>query len=46
MLVLDANTGRYDAAATPSTGSETLFDHYARVVSGAVAPERGDHAVF
>jgi divinyl chlorophyllide a 8-vinyl-reductase len=46
MLVLDANTGCYDAAATPSTGSQTLFDHYARVVSGAVAPERGDHAVF
>jgi divinyl chlorophyllide a 8-vinyl-reductase len=46
MLVLDPGTGRYDAAATPSTGSQTLFDHYARLVSGAVAPERGDHAVF
>jgi divinyl chlorophyllide a 8-vinyl-reductase len=29
MLVLDPQTGRYDAAATPSTGTETLFDHYA-----------------
>jgi divinyl chlorophyllide a 8-vinyl-reductase len=46
MLVLDPVTGRYDAAATPSTGSQTLFDFYADVVSGAAAPERGDHAVF
>jgi divinyl chlorophyllide a 8-vinyl-reductase len=46
MLVLDPATGRYDAAATPSTGRQTLFDYYAEVVSGAAAPERGDHAVF
>jgi divinyl chlorophyllide a 8-vinyl-reductase len=46
MLLLDPKTGRYDAAATPSTGSQTLFDHYARVLSGEAAPERGDHAVF
>jgi divinyl chlorophyllide a 8-vinyl-reductase len=46
MLVLDPASGRYDAAATPSTGTETLFDFYAGLVSGAVAPERGDHAVF
>ena len=46
MLVLDPSTGRYDAAATPSTGRETLFDFYAGLVSGAIAPERGDHAVF
>ena len=46
MLVLDPHTGRYDAAATPSTGTDTLFDHYARLVSGAAEPERGDHAVF
>ena len=46
MLVLDPQTGRYDAAATPSTGTDTLFDYYARVVRGATAPERGDHAVF
>ena len=44
--VLDPATGRYDAAATPATGTQTLFDFYADVVSGAVAPERGDHAVF
>jgi divinyl chlorophyllide a 8-vinyl-reductase len=46
MLVLDPATGRYDAAATPSTGSRTLFDFYAEVLAGAAAPERGDHAVF
>jgi divinyl chlorophyllide a 8-vinyl-reductase len=46
MLVWDAAAGRYDAAATPSTGTQTLFDFYAELVSGAAAPERGDHAVF
>lgn len=46
MLVWDAAAGRYDADATPSTGTDTLFDFYARLVSGAAAPERGDHAVF
>ena len=46
MLVRDPATGRYDAAATPSTGGDTLFDFYARLVSGAAALERGDRAVF
>ena len=46
MLVLDSSSGRYDADATPSTGSQTLFEFYADLVSGAVAPDRGDHAVF
>ena len=47
MLVLDAGTGRYDAAATPSTGSETLLDFYRSVlVDGVAAPDRRDHAVF
>jgi divinyl chlorophyllide a 8-vinyl-reductase len=46
MLVLNPETGRYDAGATPSTGSDTLFDFYADLVSGAVAAERGDHSVF
>ena len=46
MLVLDPRTGRYDAAATPSTGTQTLFDYYRQVLAGAAAPERGDHAVF
>jgi divinyl chlorophyllide a 8-vinyl-reductase len=46
MLVHDPVTGRYDAGATPSTGTETLFDHYARLVRGEAVDERGDHAVF
>jgi divinyl chlorophyllide a 8-vinyl-reductase len=46
MLVLDPATGLYDAAATPSTGSETLFDFYARVIKGEASVDLGDHAVF
>jgi len=46
MLVWDAAAGRYDAAATPSAGSDTLFDYYGRVVRGEASAERGDHAVF
>ena len=46
MLVLDPVTGRYDADATPSTGSETLFDYYAQLIRGEAMAERGDHAVF
>jgi divinyl chlorophyllide a 8-vinyl-reductase len=46
MLVLDPLTGLYDAAATPSTGTQTLFDSYADLVRGGAMPERGDHAVF
>lgn len=46
MLVLDTATGRYDAAATPSTGTETLFEFYRRLIAGEVDVDRGDHAVF
>ncbi len=46
MLVLDPATGRYDAAKTPSAGSETLFDFYARLIKGEASAELGDHAVF
>ena len=46
MLVLDPTTGRYDAAATSSTGSDTLFDFYARAIAGEVTTERGNHSVF
>ena len=46
MLVLDPATGRYDADATPETGSDRLFDFYARVLRGEVRVDRGDHAVF
>jgi divinyl chlorophyllide a 8-vinyl-reductase len=46
MLVLNPATGRYDADATPATGSETLFDYYNTLLAGGAAPDRGDHAVF
>jgi divinyl chlorophyllide a 8-vinyl-reductase len=46
MLVWDAQKGHYDAAATPSTGTCSLVDHYRDLLSGAAMHERGDHAVF
>ena len=46
MLVWNEATGQYDAAATPSTGSDTLFDFYAALISGEASVDRGDHAVF
>ena len=46
MLVLDPETGRYDADVTPATGSNHLFDHYARLARGETAHTAGDHAVF
>ena len=46
MLVWDAAAGRYDADATPSTGTRTLADHYAALLRGEVQHESGEHAVF
>ncbi|WP_140231130.1 NAD(P)H-binding protein [Sphingomonas japonica] len=46
MLVLDPDTGRYDAGATPETGSETLADYHAALLRGTEHAERGAHAVF
>ena len=46
MLVLDPQTGQYDAEKTPTTGTETLFDHYARLVHGDATTARSDHSVF
>jgi divinyl chlorophyllide a 8-vinyl-reductase len=46
MLVWDAAAGRYDADATPSYGSRTLWDHWAALLAGEVADDRGEHAVF
>lgn len=46
MLALDPATGRYDAAATPETGSDTLFDFYARLVAGQASVDLREHAVF
>jgi len=46
MLVWDSVAKRYDAEATPSTGTETIWDHYKDLVSGARTHQRGDHSVF
>lgn len=46
MLLWDGGAGRYDADATPETGSDTLFEFYARLVAREVEALRGDHTVF
>lgn len=46
MLVLDPETGKYDAAATPSFGTQTLFDFYAALLDGSASVKRGEHAIF
>jgi divinyl chlorophyllide a 8-vinyl-reductase len=46
MLVWDGQAGRYDAAATPSTGTRTLWDHYAALLRGEASADLGEHAVF
>lgn len=46
MLVWNPDTQRYDADATPSHGTQTLFEAYAQWIHTDSAPERGDHAVF
>jgi len=46
MLVLNTETDRYDAALTPSTGTDTLFEFYEKLLDGSASVERGAHAVF
>ncbi|MEM9136015.1 MAG: NAD(P)H-binding protein [Cyanobacteria bacterium P01_F01_bin.42] len=46
MLVLNPETGLYDADATPETGTETLLDYFERLVDGREAAERGDFAIY
>lgn len=47
MLVLHPATGRYDAAATPAYGRDTLRDFYVRVLrDGLRGQELGAHALF
>ncbi len=46
MLMLDPATGRYDADATPETGTDTLAEFYGRLVRGEETIDRGEHAVF
>lgn len=46
MLVMDTATGQYDADATLSTGSETLFEFYQKLIAADASVQRGDHSVF
>lgn len=46
MLVWDAALNRYDAEATPSFGTQTLFDYYDRLIAGEQQLDLGEHAVF
>jgi len=47
MLLLNPETGAYDAAATPSWGSDTLEDFYRRVLrEGLAGQELGQHKLF
>ena len=47
MLVWDESTGRYDADATPSYGSDTLEAFFSKAITdGLQGQELGDQAVF
>jgi divinyl chlorophyllide a 8-vinyl-reductase len=47
MLVLNPQTGKYDADMTPSYGSDTLRDFYKRVLKEGIAgQELGEHSMF
>ena len=47
MLSWDAESSQYDADATPSTGTDTLREHYARMLhEGTGDQELGEHKLF
>ncbi|MEN9419222.1 MAG: hypothetical protein RI988_2842 [Pseudomonadota bacterium] len=46
MLVLDPASGCYSEALTPTTGTDTLAQHYSQLLRGEVQDDRGAHAVF
>jgi divinyl chlorophyllide a 8-vinyl-reductase len=46
MLVWNDKTKRYDEKATPSYGSDQIYDHYAKLVAGDEDADLGDHAAF
>lgn len=46
MLLWDPATRSFDAAATPEFGQDRLEDHYAAMLRGEVADDRGAHAIF
>ena len=46
MLVLDTETGLYDADATPETGTDTLFEYCRRLIDGGETADRVDYDLF
>jgi divinyl chlorophyllide a 8-vinyl-reductase len=46
MLLWDAQTQQYDALATPSFGTQTLFAHYDQLLAGQANVQLGEHSVF
>ncbi|MGD1905204.1 MAG: NAD(P)H-binding protein [Leptolyngbyaceae cyanobacterium] len=46
MLVLNPETGLYDADATPETGKETLVDYFKRLIDGNETADRVDYDLF
>jgi divinyl chlorophyllide a 8-vinyl-reductase len=46
MLLWNSTTQSYDADATPEFGTDRLEDHYAAMLRGEVADDRGAHAIF
>ncbi|MEM9048665.1 MAG: NAD(P)H-binding protein [Pseudomonadota bacterium] len=46
MLVLNPQTGCYDATATPSFGTERIFDFFETVIAEGHSVDLGEHAVF
>ncbi|MEM9209031.1 MAG: NAD(P)H-binding protein, partial [Pseudomonadota bacterium] len=47
MLVWDADSQSYDAGATPETGTDTLREHYARMLrDGDAGQALGEHKLF
>lgn len=46
MLVLNPDTGLYDADATPETGTDRLVDYHARLIRGEILLGRTEQSVF
>jgi divinyl chlorophyllide a 8-vinyl-reductase len=46
MLLWNPATQSYDADATPEFGTDRLEDHFAAMLRGGVADDRGAHAIF
>jgi len=46
MLVYDPKQGDYADHLTPSTGTETLAEHYRKLASGERVSDLGEHAIF